>query len=203
MDWQSKHFAQEAVFGAARESVLEAARAVIGESVGPVEDTADGFVAHGRSARHAMTATGRIEPAGDGTKIVIELLVARAGGRGFMLADAGGYYDIQLRRWLSDIARRLGQEPLSRSQPPLQQGCLAGCVVYLLVGTGLAILAIPLDRLVFLQPVSSLPGPAMLTASVIGLLAGGAAFLYVRYPDASIWNAARGRLQSLSNKERL
>jgi len=191
MDWHYKHFTQEAVFSAERESVLEAARAVMAESLGPVEDTADGFVAQGRSGWHAATATGRIEPAPDGTRIVIELKVVRAAGRGFMLVDAGGYYDIQLRRWLSRIAARLGQPPVSRSQPPLQQGCLAGCVVYVVVGAGLAFLAIPLDRLVFLPPSSPLPGPAMLAASSIGFFAGVAAFLYVRYPDASIWSAVR------------
>jgi hypothetical protein len=135
MDWQSKHFTQEAVFSASRDSVLEAARAVIAASLGPAENTADGIVAHGRSGWHAATATFRIAPTPDGTKVVVELLVARANMRGFMLVDAGGYYDIQIRRWLSGIAQRLGQPPVSMSQPSAQQGCLAGCVVYLLVGT--------------------------------------------------------------------
>jgi hypothetical protein len=117
-----------------------------------------------------------------------------------MLADVGGYYDIQLRRWLSGIAGRLGQAPLSRTQPPLKQGCLAGCVVYLLVGTVLAILAIPVDRLVLLPPASPLPGPAMLAASPIGLLAGVVVFLYVRNPDAAIWKAVRERLSGRPNK---
>jgi hypothetical protein len=202
MDWQSQHFTQEAVFSASPESILAAARAVVAESLGRVEDTPDGFVAHGRSGGHAATATFRIQQAQDGTKVTVELLVARAGGRGFMLFDVGGYYDIQLRRWLSGISRRLGQPPISRSQPPIQQGCLAGCVVYLLVGTGLAILAIPLDRWVFLQPSSPLPGPAMLMASSIGFLAGVVVFLYVRYPEASIWSGVRERLQGLPSKER-
>src|SRR5438552_19213754 len=119
MDWQSQHFTQEAVFSASPESVLEAARAVAAESFGRAEDTPGGFVAHGRSGGHAATATFRIEQAQDGTKVVVELLVARAGGRGFMLFDVGGYYDIQLRRWLSAIAQTLGQPPISRSQPPV------------------------------------------------------------------------------------
>ena len=34
MDWQYKHFTQEAVFSASRESLLEAARAVVAESFG-------------------------------------------------------------------------------------------------------------------------------------------------------------------------
>ena len=147
-------------------------------------------------------ATFRIEPAPDGTKVAVELQVAEASGRGFMLVDVGSFYDIQLRRWLSGIAQRLGQPPLSMSQPPLQQGCLAGCVVYVLVGAGLAILALPLDRLVFLPPSSPLPGPAMFTASFIGFLAGVVIFLYARYPEASIWSAVRERLPGPSNKAR-
>ncbi len=202
MDWQSEHFKQEAVFSASRESVLEAARAVVAESLGQVENIADGFVAHGRSAGHAVTATFRIEAARDGTQVVVELLVARAGGRYFMLFDVGGYYNGQLRRWLSGIARHLGQAPLSMSQPSVGHGCLSGCVVYLLVGAGLTVCAMPLDRWVFLQRSSPLPGPAMLTASTIGFFAGVIAFLYVRYPEASLWNVVRERLQSFSNKER-
>ena len=202
MDWQSQHFTQEAVFSTSPESVLEAARAVVAESLGQVDDTPDGIVAHGRSGGHAVTATFRIQQAQDGTKVTVELLVARAGGRGFMLFDVGGYYDIQLRKWLSAIAQTLGQPPISRSQPPIQQGCLAGCVVYLFVGAGLAILAIPLDRWVLLQPSSPLPGPAMLMASMFGFLAGVVAFLYVRYPEASIWSGVRERLPGFPNKER-
>ena len=202
MDWQFKHFTQEAVFSAARDSVLEAARTVVAESFGQVDNTPDGFVAHGHSAWHGATATVRIEPAADGTKVAVELMVARAGGRGFMLVDVGGYYDGELRRWLTGIARQLGQPPISMSQPSVQHGCLAGCVVYLLVGTGLAILAIPLDRWVILQPSSPLPGPAMLAASSIGFWAGVVAFLYVRYPEASIWKAVRERLHSLRKRER-
>ena len=113
-----------------------------------------------------------------------------------MLFDLGGYYDIQMRRWISGIARRLGQPPLSRSQPPLQQGCLAGCLVYVVVGAGLALLALPLDRLVG----SALPGPAMSAATFVGFLAGVAVFLYARFPDAEVWNAVRERLKGGPNK---
>ena len=200
MDWQSKHFTQEAVFSAARDSVLEAAQAVMAEALGPGETTAGGFTAQGRSGWHSATANVRAEPAPAGTRLVIELRVARASGRGFMLVDAGGYYDLQLRRWLTGIGHKLGQPPLSRSQPPLQQGCLAGCVVYVVVGTALAMLAIPLDRLVLLPRSSPLPGPAMLMASFIGLLAGVIVFVYVRDRDAAIWNAVRARLTGRSNK---
>jgi hypothetical protein len=199
MDWTYKHFTQEAVFGALRESVLEAARAVVAESFGPVEDSPDGFVARGRSGWHSATATFRIEPAQNGTKVAIELLVARATLRGFMLVDIGGFYDGQLRRWLSDIGRQLGQPPVFMSRPSVQHGCLTGCVDYLVVGTGLAFLAMPLDRLVLLPPSMPLPGPAMLVASSIGLLAGIVAFLYALYPEASIWNGVRERLKTRRN----
>jgi hypothetical protein len=88
MDWQSKHFTQQAVFSAARESVLEAGRAVVAEAFGPAADTADGFTAQGRSGWHAATAKVRLEPAPEGTRLVAELLVARAGWRSFTLVDA-------------------------------------------------------------------------------------------------------------------
>jgi hypothetical protein len=87
-----------------------------------------------------------------------------------------------LHRWLTRIGRQLGQPALARSQPPLQQSCLVGCAVYLVAGTGLALLALPLDRLVLLPRGSPLPGPATLAASGLGLLAGLAAFFYGRFP---------------------
>jgi hypothetical protein len=114
--------------------------------------------------------------------------------RGFMLADVGGYYDGQLRRWLAGIGRRLGQPPLSMSRPSVGHGCLAGCLVYLVLGTALVLLAAPIDRLVLLPRSMPLPGPAMLLASVMAFLAGIVAFLYVRFPEASIWNGVRERL---------
>lgn len=49
MDWKYKHFNQEAIFIASVESVLQAARAVMAESLGGIEDTSDGFVARGHS----------------------------------------------------------------------------------------------------------------------------------------------------------
>jgi hypothetical protein len=192
MDWHSKHFTQEAVFSALPDSVLEAARAVAADAIGPVTDTATGFVAQGRKGGHAISADFRVEPAPAGTQVTVELRAARAAGRGFMLFDLGGYYDLQLRRWLSGIGQRLGQPPVSRSQPPLQQGCLAGCFVYLVLGACLATLALPVDRFLLLPPASPLPGPAMLLASTIGFFAGVVVFLYARFPDAAIWSALRG-----------
>jgi hypothetical protein len=53
MDGRPKPFAQEAVFRAARDSVLEAARGVMAGSLGPVENTADSFAAYGCRGEHA------------------------------------------------------------------------------------------------------------------------------------------------------
>ncbi len=202
MDWKYKHFNQEAVFKSSRESVLEAARTVVAEALPQIENTPDGFVARGHSAWHAATATFRIEPTPDGAKIAVELLVGRAGGRGFMLVDIGGYYDSQIRKWLLGVSRHLGQQPISMTKPSLNQGCLTGCVVYLIAGAGLALLAMPLDRVAFPQSSSAILGPFMVTASLIGFLAGVVAFLYVMYPEASIWSSIRERQQRIQNKER-
>jgi hypothetical protein len=199
MDWQFKHFNQEAVYSASRDSLLEAARAVIGESFGAVEDTPEGFTARGRSGWHAATAKFRIEPAADGTRLAVELLVKRSGLRSYMLVDIGGYYNGVARRWLTDIGRRLGQAPVSISRPSLQHGCLTGCVVYLVAGTVLSVLAIPLDRWVLLPRSSPLPGPAMMLASVVGFAAGIAAFFYALNPEAPIWSGVRGRLPGPPN----
>ena len=199
MDLQFKHFTQEAVYSASRDSLLEAARAVVAESFGPAEDTPEGFTAHGRSGWHSATAKFRAEPAPEGTKLAVELQVSRATMRGYMLADVGGYYDGQLRRWLTGIGRRLGQPPVSMSRPSVGHGCLAGCLVYLVLGTALVFLAAPLDRLVLLPRSMPLPGPAMLLASVIAFLAGIVTFLYVRFPEAPIWNGVRERLPGRRN----
>ena len=42
--------------------------------------------------------------------MAVELLVERAGGRGFMLFDVGGYYNIQIRKWLDGIQWSIHQE---------------------------------------------------------------------------------------------
>src|SRR5215813_1046817 len=108
MDWKYKHFNHEAVFGALGGSVLEAARAVVAESLGSIEDTSDGFIARGSSAWHNEIATFHITPAPEGTRLVVELLVERAAMRGYMLFDVGGYYNIQIDKWFMGIAQRLG-----------------------------------------------------------------------------------------------
>src|SRR5215510_15976395 len=110
MDWKYKHFNHEAVFGALGGSVLEAARAVVAESLGSIEDTADGFIARGDSSWHAAIATIHITPAPEGTRLTVELLVERAAMRGYMLVDVGGYYNIQIDKWFKGIAQRLGND---------------------------------------------------------------------------------------------
>jgi len=111
MDWKYKHFYQERVFPASRDLVSESARTFMGESLGwRVTDTPDGFTAQGHSFSHRAIANLRIQSAGAGTKVAVELLVARAGGRGFMLFDVGGYYNIQIRKWLDGIQWSLHQK---------------------------------------------------------------------------------------------
>src|SRR5258706_6629394 len=208
MDWKYKHFNHAAIFKASREDALEAARTVVSESFGGFEDTSDGFTAKGFSGWHSSVATFRITPTPDGTRLAIELLVERAAMRGYMVVDIGGYYNSQIDKWFSGIAQRLGRanEQILVSKTTLdssvQRGCLMGCLVYLIAGVCLVIVAIPLDHALFPQISRSSQGPLSLLASFIGLLAGVGAFLYVRYPDASASKSIRERLQRTQNKKR-
>lgn len=208
MDWKYKHFDQEATFKASRESVLDAARTVVSESLGGIEDTTDGFVARGYGAWHAEIATFRITPTPDGTKVAVELLVERAALRGYMLVDVGGYYNGQIDKWFSSISQRLagGQEPIlvskTTSDSKVRQGCLIGCLVYLIVGVCLVLIAIPFDRAIFPQSSGPIQGPISIVAAFIGFLAGVIAFFYVMYPDASAIKFISERLQRTRNKER-
>ena len=111
MDWKYKHFHQERVFPAPRDVVTEAARAFMGQSLGwKITETPDGFTAQGSSFSHGAIAHLHIQSAGNGTKVAVELLVERAGWRGFMLFDVGGYYNIQIRKWLDGIQWSLHQK---------------------------------------------------------------------------------------------
>src|SRR5258708_23824219 len=111
MDWKYKHFHQERVFPAPRDVVTEAARACMGQSLGwKITETPDGFTAQGSSFSHGAIAHLHIQAAGNGTKVAVELLVERAGWRGFMLFDVGGYYNIQIRKWLDGIQWSLHQK---------------------------------------------------------------------------------------------
>ena len=109
MDWKYKHFHQERVFPASRDLVFEAARTFMTESLGwEITNTPDGFTAQGYSFSHRAIANLRIQSAAGGasdseTRVAVELLVERAGWRGFMLFDVGGYYNIQIRKWLDGV----------------------------------------------------------------------------------------------------
>src|SRR6266536_1402809 len=116
MDWKYKHFHQERVFPAERDVVLEAARRVMAESLGwKITDTPEGFTAEGFSFFHEAIANFQIQSSTGGTRVAIELRVRRAGGAGFMLFDVGGYYNIQIGKWLDAIHCSLPQHP-----PPQQ-----------------------------------------------------------------------------------
>src|SRR2546421_5700170 len=111
MDWKYKHFHQERVFPAPRDLVTEAARTFMTESLGwQITNTPEGLTAEGYSFSHQAMAHLHFESAADGTRVAIELLVERAGWRGFMLFDAGGYYNIQDRKWLDGIQWSIHQK---------------------------------------------------------------------------------------------
>jgi len=144
MDWKYKHFYQKRVFPAPRELVTEAARMFMAESLGwQVTDTADGFTAQGYSFSHRAIANLRIQSAAEGTRVTVELLVERAGWRGFMLFDVGGYYNIQIRKWLDGIQWSLHQKltgshyestnPLVLAKNKPAAYIFNGCLVFIVV----------------------------------------------------------------------
>jgi hypothetical protein len=198
MDWKYKHFDHQAIFNAPRQSVLEAARTVMAESLGGIEDTTDGFVARGRSAWHAAVATFRITPTANGTLVAVELLVERSTMRGYMLVDIGGYYEGQIDKWFTRIAERLASAPeqvvvsKTTTNVKTRRGCFAGCLVYLVVGVCLGALVVPLEPT---------PGPLAIAASLVGLIAGLAVFLYVMNPDEATFKSIRKLLPSKRNDE--
>src|SRR5438128_6533775 len=117
MDWKYKHFHHERVFPSPRDLVTEAARTFMAESLGwQVTNTPEGFTAEGYSFSHRAIANLHIQSAvggpslESGTRVAIELLVERAGWRGYMLFDVGGYYNIQIRKWLDGIQWSLHQK---------------------------------------------------------------------------------------------
>ena len=144
MDWKYKHFHQERVFPAPRDVVLEAARAFMAESLGwKITETPDGFTAQGYSFSHRAIANLHIQTTGDTTRVAVELLVERAGWRGFMLFDVGGYYNIQLRKWLDGIQWSLHQKltgshdestnPLVLAENKPAAYVFNGCLVFIVV----------------------------------------------------------------------
>lgn len=156
MDWKYKHFHQERVFPAARDLVTEAARTFMAESLGwQVTNTPDGFTAEGYSFSHRAIANLRIQTAAGGassesgastepgTTVAIELLVERAGWRGFMLFDVGGYYNIQVRKWLDGVQWSLHQKltgshdestnPLVLAENKPAAYIFNGCLVFIVV----------------------------------------------------------------------
>jgi len=154
MDWKYKHFNQERVFPASRDLVFEAARTFMAESLGwEVTDTPDGFTAQGYSFTHHAIANFHIQSAAggasseSGTRVAVELLVERAGWRGFMLVDVGGYYNIQIRKWLDSVQWSLHQKltgshdestnPLVLAQKKPSAYIFNGCLLFIVVSFAL------------------------------------------------------------------
>jgi hypothetical protein len=151
MDWKYKHFHQERVFPAPRDLVFEAARTFMAESLGwQITDTPDGFTAQGYRFSHRASANLRIQSAAGGTKVAVELLVERAGGRGFMLFDVGGYYNIQIRKWLDGIQWSAHQKltgshdesanPLMLADNKATACIFNGCLVFIIATFALYVL---------------------------------------------------------------
>ena len=147
MDWKYKHFRQERVFGGPRDLVIEAARAYMTQSLGwKISETAEGFDAEGSSFAHQATANVSFHSVAEGTRLIIDLAVSRAGSSGFMLFDVGGYYNIQIRKWLDGIQWTIHQKVTpseERQNPPVPAtnkvtGCVFnGCLAFIVLMTGL------------------------------------------------------------------
>jgi hypothetical protein len=104
MDWKYKRFHQQRSFHASRDAVIDATRRYLTESLGwKVSDATDGLRGEGHSFSRDATANFRIQTVGSETTIAVDLMVERAGPTGFMLFDVGGYYNIQIRKWLDGI----------------------------------------------------------------------------------------------------
>jgi hypothetical protein len=75
--------------------------------------------------------------------VAVELLVERAGWRGFMLFDVGGYYNIQIRKWLDGVQWSLHQKltgshdestnPLVVAQKKPAACIFNGCLMFIVV----------------------------------------------------------------------
>lgn len=152
MDFKYKHFRQRRLYPASREDVFDRARAVMAESVGwaIADETLEGFTAQGSSFGHAGIANIQIHSTGAGTLVDVELRVERAGFSGFMLFDVGGYYNIQIRKWLDAIQAATHQQATgqaSSSAPPLQPPnksaarIFHGCLLLIALAFGLYLLA--------------------------------------------------------------
>lgn len=147
MDWKYKHFHQERVFAEPRDLVIEAAREYMTQSLGwKISETAEGFDAEGSSFSHQATADIGLHPVAEGTRLTIDLAVSRAGASGFMLFDVGGYYNIQILKWLDGIQWTIHQKVTpgeERQNPPVPAtnkvaGCVFnGCLAFIVLMTGL------------------------------------------------------------------
>ena len=201
MDWTYKHFNQQAVFNEPMPRVIEAARAVLAESLEYIEDGPDGFVARGTSGFHAAQATLRFAPVAAGTEVNVDLEVKRFSALwGYVLWDPFGFYNSRIDKWFARISERLGQSEtaavVSKSTMSyrVQRGCLAGCLVWIVLGAFLGVAGAAADHALFPQLSASTPGPVAGLASLIALAAGILAFLYVRYPEGSLAKSIRSRL---------
>ena len=159
MDFKYKHFHQQRTYPAEYEDVLRAARAVMTESVGwsITNETSEGFIAEGTSFGHAGIANVRIRPTAVGVLLDVELRVERAGFTGFMLFDVGGYYNIQIRKWLEAIQRSFHQEAPGQpsvSAAPLQPQNKAsarvfhGCLLIIVLAFGLYLLVTVIEAII-------------------------------------------------------
>jgi hypothetical protein len=159
MDWKYKHFHQQRAFPASPDDVLEAARAFFADSLGwQVTETPQGFTTSGYSFTHRAIANLRIQAATEGTKVDLELLVERAGWRGFMLFDVGGYYNIQMRKWLDYIQWSLQQKLTGSHDEATNPLVLAankpaayifnGCLVFIVVTFALYFLSTAISAVI-------------------------------------------------------
>jgi len=203
MDWKYKHFNQERVFAAPREEVAQAARVIMAESLGwQVADRPDGLTAQGYSFSHRAIANLHIQTVSSGTRVAVELLVERAGWRGFMLFDAGGYYNIQIRKWLDGIqwsihhqrtgAQDESQNPVLRAENKTAAFVFNGVLMFVVVMFGLYFFTTFIEAVVGLTTGSLfLIGRGTLT--IHGIWARVISALILLFGGFVVWKVKRGR----------
>ena len=164
MDWKYKRFHQERLFPASLDLVLEAARTFVSDSLGwQTTETPEGFSAEGYSFSHRALAEFHFQSAAGGTKVSVALRVERAGATGFMLFDVGGYYSIQIRKWLDGIQWTLHQKQTDGQSEMLKPAVPAGNKAAAFLFNGCLVFIVVMFALWFL---------VNFIAAVIGLVTG-------------------------------
>jgi hypothetical protein len=87
---------------------------------------------------------------------------------------------------------------LSDANPRMRRGCVTSLGVWLTIALCFGFAAVPLDRVIFGTTES---GPLFRAASFLAAGLGGACFLYMLTPDATIWRPIKRRLEIWEDRQ--